>query len=162
MSEITDLLERFRRAAEVVAVATTGASNQELDFTPGPGKWSVRQVACHLADFELACAIRIRQLLTEDNPTLMGYPEDLWAEGLDHKTRKISQAVESFRRVRAENHGLVKDLPESAFSRPGVHTERGPVTLGWLIRHGAEHAENHARQMMNIRQAYKAAKRNSS
>ncbi len=158
MSEISDLLERFRRGTELIAVATTGASNQELDFVPGPGKWSVRQIVCHLADFEMVCGIRIRQILSEGNPTLQGYDEKLWAEHLDHKRRKISLAVEGFRRTRAESHELLKDLPEEAFQRRATHSERGSMTLLDLLRVNAEHAEKHAQQMMAVRQAYKAAK----
>lgn len=158
MSEISDLLERFRRGAELIAVATTGASNQELDFVPGPGKWSVRQIVCHLADFEMVAGIRIRQILSEENPTLQGYDEKLWAEHLDHKRRKISLAVEGFRRTRAESYDLLKDLPEQAFQRSATHSERGPMTLLDLLRGSAGHAESHAQQMMAVRQAYKAAK----
>lgn len=158
MSEISDLLERFRRGPELVAVATTGASNQELDFGPGSGKWTVRQIVCHLADFEMVAAIRIRQVLCEDNPTLQAYDGNLWSQHLDHATRKISVAVEGFRRVRTETYDLLKSRPEDAFSRRATHTELGPLTLHDILRNMAEHAENHSRQMMAVRQAYKAAK----
>ncbi len=52
MSELADLLERFRRGAELVAVATTGAAGPVLDFRPAEGKWGVRTIVCHLADTE--------------------------------------------------------------------------------------------------------------
>jgi hypothetical protein len=158
MSEIPDLLERFRRGPELVAVATTGASNQELDFTAAPGKWSVRQIVCHLADFELAGAIRIRQVLCEDNPTLQGYDENLWATRLDHTTRKISAAVEGFRRVRTENYDLLRNLPEDTFARRATHSERGPMTLLDVLRLMAQHAESHSKQILGVRQAYKSAR----
>lgn len=158
MSEISDLLERFRRGPELVAMATTGASNQELDFVPGPGKWSVRQIVCHLADFEMVAGIRIRQALCEDNPTLQGYDGNLWAQHLDHGTRKISVGLEGFRRVRTENHELLKSRPEETFSRTATHSERGPMTLLDILRSMAQHAESHSQQMLVVRQAYKAAK----
>jgi hypothetical protein len=156
MSELSDLLERFRRGPEVVA----GASNLELDFVPAPGQWSVRQIVCHLADFEMVGGIRFRQVLSEDNPTLYAYDQNLWAEHLDHKRRKISLAVEGFRRTRIETYDLLKDLPETAFARKATHTERGGLTLLDMLLGYAEHAENHARQILIIRQAYKAAKVN--
>ena len=49
MSEVADLLERFRRGAELVAVATTGAAGPVLDFRPAEGKWGVRTIVCHLS-----------------------------------------------------------------------------------------------------------------
>src|SRR5678815_5853094 len=83
MSELADLLERFRRGAELVAVATTGAAGPVLDFRPAEGKWGVRTIVCHLADTEEVLSMRLRQVLAEDNPALPAIEQDAWAERLD-------------------------------------------------------------------------------
>lgn len=158
MPELAELLERFRRGAEILAVATTGASNPELDFEPAPGKWTARQIACHLADSEIVGHMRFRQVIAEDNPTLIGFDEAAWAEKLDYRKRKISVALETFRRIRGENYELLKSLPEEAFVRQGTHSERGPLSLLDLLEIYAAHAENHVRQIMAARQAYKQAR----
>ena len=158
MSEIAELLERFRRGAELVAVVSTGAAGSMLDFQPEPGKWSIRQIVCHLLDSELVGAFRMRAVIAEDNPRMGAYDQEAWAANLDYHHRKFSQALESFRRIRAENYELLKGLPESAFARQGVHEERGPLTLLDLVRIYAEHAENHAQQISATRDACKAAR----
>jgi hypothetical protein len=158
MSEISDLLERFRRAPELLAVVLTGVFGDEEDFAPAPGKWSIRQVITHLADSEVVAAHRFRQLIAEDNPTLIAFDQEAWAKNLAHAQRKPKQCLESFRRLRAENYDLLKDLPEAAFARTGNHTERGLTTLRGLLEINAQHAENHARQMQAIREEYKKAK----
>ena len=158
MSELTDLLERFRRGAELIAVATTGASNVEMDFQPAANAWSVRMICCHVADSEIVGSYRFRSVIAEENPTLPGYDEKSWAANLDYRRRRISQALDTFRHVRAESYDLLKALPEAAFSRTGVHSERGPLTLLDLLRTYAEHAENHARQIMNTRRKYKESR----
>src|SRR5277367_5020032 len=112
MSERIDLLERFRRGAELLAIATTGAAGPELDFKPG-GKWSVRQIVCHLADAEAVGVMRFRQLIAEDNPSLTAWDQDAWAARLDSDKRKISQALEIFRILRASNYDLLKIQPEA-------------------------------------------------
>src|SRR5262245_19464553 len=127
MQELTDLLERFRRGGELLAVATTGAAGPELDFKPKQDSWCVRQVVCHLTDAEAMYVIRLRLVIAEDNPTLQGFNGDKWAEVLDYGTRKVSQAIETFRRLRTENYELLKNMPEAVFSRSGNHTEIGPV-----------------------------------
>jgi hypothetical protein len=53
MSEITELLERFQRGPEVLAAAVAGAAGDELDYVPAAGKWSIRQILCHVADAEI-------------------------------------------------------------------------------------------------------------
>ena len=156
---VQELLERFRRGGELLATATTGAAGPELDYKAAPDKWSVRQVACHLADSEMVAGMRFRQAIAEDNPTIQGYNEKAWAENLDYSRRKISQAVETFRRNRAETYELIKDLPEHAWARPYVHTEYGASTLGGLLKNYTEHLENHVAQIRAAREAYKAAKK---
>jgi len=158
MSELADLLERFRRGAELVAVATTGAAGPVLDFQPAPGKWGVRIIVCHLADTETVLAMRLRQIIAEDNPLLPVIDQDAWAERLDYNKRKLSPALEGFRRTRAENYELLKDLPEAVFARTGQHTKRGTITLLELLRIFAEHAEKHVQQIQSVRAAYKEFK----
>jgi len=158
MSELSDLLERYRRGAELLAVATTGAAGAELDFKPGAGKWSVREIACHLADSEAAAAMQFRQIIAEENPTLASYDQEAWTANLGYEKRKISQAIETFRVVRFWNHELLKDLREETFSRTGTSPARGQVTLLQFLRGMAEHAESHAKQIQGVRAAFKQHK----
>src|SRR5215469_7886103 len=158
MSELSTLLERYRRGPEVLAVVLTGVFGDEEDFTPAPGKWSIRQIIAHLADAELVGAHRLRQVIAEHNPTLVAFDQDAWAQNLDYMRRKPKQSLETFRRVRAENYELLKELPESAFERVGSHTENGPMSLRRLLEGYADHAESHARQLQAIRAEYKKAK----
>ena len=155
MSELDDILERFRRGGELLAMSTTGAAGPELDFKPAPDKWSVRQVVCHIADSEAVAVMRIRQIAAEDNPTLQGFDGNLWADRLDYQRRKISQALETFRKLRTENHELLKSLPENAFARTGMHTESGRLTLLDLVKGNAEHVEEHVQQIQRTRAAYR-------
>ncbi len=140
----------------------TGAAGPELDFSPQPGKWCIRQIVCHLADSEIVGAERFRRIIAEENPTILAFDQVAWAERLDYKRRKISQAIETFRRIRGENYDLLKELPAEAFQRTGVHSERGPLTLTDLVRTYAEHAEKHAVQIRDLRAAYKEARRQSA
>jgi hypothetical protein len=157
MPDIPDL-ERFRRGPELLAVVLTGVFGEEEDFVIAPGKWSARQIVAHLADSELVGAHRLRLVIAQDNPTLTAFDQDAWTRNLDYARRKPKQSLETFRRIRAENYDLLKTLPAEVFDRVGTHTENGAVTLRSLVEGYAHHAENHARQLQEIRAAYKAAK----
>jgi hypothetical protein len=158
MSEIPALLERFRRGPELLAVVLTGVFGDEEDFVIAPGKWSIRQIMAHLADSELVGAHRMRLVIAEENPTLTAFDQDAWTRNLDYARRKPKTSLETFRRIRAENYELLRELPAEVFGRTGSHTERGRVTLRELVEGYAEHAESHARQLQEIRAAYKASK----
>ena len=157
-SELSELLERFRRGPELLAVVLTGVFGEEEDFTTGPEKWSIRQIVAHLADAELVGGHRFRQVIAEDNPTLIAYDQDAWTRRLGYASRKPKDSLESFRRLRRENYDLLKALPEDAFTRTGDHTENGSMTLRGLLEGYARHAETHAAQMQHIRVEYKKAK----
>ena len=152
MSGLPALLERYRRGPELLAVVLTGVFGEEEDFAAAPGKWSVRQIVANVADADLVGAHRFRQVLAEDTPTLVAYDQDAWVRNLDYARRKPKQSLETFRRIRAENYELLKDLPESAFDRAGNHTENGRVTLREMLEGYAGHAESHARQLQEIRE----------
>ena len=158
MPDIPALLERYRRGAELLAVVLTGVFGEEEDFVPAPGKWSVRQIVAHLADAEMVGAHRFRQVIAEDNPTLIAYDQDRWTANLDYARRKPKTSLETFRRIRAENHELLKGLQEASFDRAGNHTENGRMTLRQLLEGYAGHAESHARQLQEIREEYKRLK----
>ncbi len=156
--KIPDLLERFRRGPEVLAMVLTGVFGEEEDFVTAPGKWSIRQIIAHLADTEIVHAHRMRQVIAEDNPTIIAFNQEAWGNHLDYARRKPKTSLESFRRLRAENYELLKDLPEPTYARTGNHTERGPLTLRGLLDIASGHVESHARQMQAIREEYKKVK----
>jgi hypothetical protein len=158
MHSLAEDLERFRRGAEVLATVLTGAAGEEVDFAPAPGKWTIRQIMAHLADSELVGAQRMRLVIAEENPTLTAFDQDAWTRNLDYARRKPTQSLETFRRLRAENYELLKELPEASFERSGMHTENGRMTLRSLLEIYAAHAESHARQLQSIRAEYKKVK----
>jgi hypothetical protein len=162
MSELADLLERFRRGPEVVAASLTGAAGLEVDYRPAPDQWSVRQIVAHLSDSEIVAVFRFRRMIAEDNPPVDAYDQNAWADKLDYSKRKYSNSLETFRRIRSENYELLKDLPEDAFGRTCMHSVRGQMTLLDMLRIYANHAEKHAQQIRRVRDAYKASKTGAS
>jgi hypothetical protein len=159
MIELAQWLERFRRGPELLAAVMTGVAGSELlDFVPEPGKWSIRQIVCHLTDAEIVGAVRFRTVIAEDHPTLMAFDQDAWTRNLNYEQRKMTPVLETFRRIRTVNYELLKELPAGAFERKATHSEQGEITLGELLQGYAEHAENHARQVQQLRQAFKESK----
>jgi len=158
VSELAELLERFRRGPELIAAAMTGAAGAELDYVPAPGKWSVRQILCHMADADIVAAARFRRVIAEEKPPLAPYDQDAWGRNLDYATRKTVPALEMYRQIRAWTYELLSGLPESAFERNGIHSERGEMTLKEMLGIYARHAEKHAEQMRSVRAAYKESK----
>jgi len=149
---IHDLFERFRRGPEMVRQAAAGVSPEDIDTPPASGKWTVRQIACHLADAEMVGHDRFSRVIAEDKPAIAAYDEGAWAAKLNYHARDFAKAIDTFCLTREANYELLKDLPDDAWMRTGVHSSAGTLSLGDLLRIYVEHAENHAGQ---IRAAHK-------
>src|ERR1035437_10678053 len=135
-------LDGFPPAPEPPPSVLAGVSGVEEDFVTAPGKWSIRQIVAHVADAELVGAHRLRQVIAEDNPTLIAFDQDAWTRNLDYARRTPQQSIESFRRVRGENYELLKELPTTAWARTGHHSENGPMTLRRLLEGYTGHADS--------------------
>lgn len=131
-------------AAKLTAVVQRiGAAN--LNTSPAPGKWSPREVLCHLADTELAFAFRLRQTLAEPHHVVQPFDQDQWAK--PYGAIPAEAALATFAAVRAWNLMLLGTVPAEAYSKPVSHPERGAMTFGTLIETMAGHDLNHLSQL---------------
>jgi hypothetical protein len=131
-------------AAKLAAVAEqVGPAN--LNTSPAPGKWSPREVLCHLADTELAFAFRLRQTLAEPHHVVQPFDQDQWAK--PYAAIPAEAALAAFAAVRAWNLVLLGTVPAEAYSKPVSHPERGAMTFGTLVETMAGHDLNHLRQL---------------
>jgi hypothetical protein len=101
----------------------------------------------HCADAETNGAARIRYLLAEKDPVVVGYDQDVWARALGYHDHPLDVALDTVRAVRANTAVLLRRLPEDAWRRAGRHTESGHYTAEDWLRIYAEHLEVHARQI---------------
>jgi hypothetical protein len=124
-----------------------------LRTRPFEGKWTPNEVIGHLADSEWVYAYRLRLILCEDNPTILGMNQDLWVAGQRHNEREPSELVEMFRTMRQFNLALWKRMSPADLKRTGRHNERGPESLGVMLRMLAGHDLSHLDQITRYIQA---------
>ncbi|MFN7541993.1 MAG: DinB family protein [Acidobacteriota bacterium] len=156
MTETAQLLERFRRGGELLASLTTGAAGAELDFVPEGGALGIRSIVCGLMDGEMFEHGVFSALIAENSPAIPTFDAAAWAAGLNYRSRKFSGAVELFRRIRAENHDLLKDLEPEAWGRRGLHPKLGKITLAEVFVNHLEHTEGKILSIREIRALFKA------
>ena len=78
-------------------------------------------------------AVRLRYVLAENDPLLMGYDQDAWARILDYHARPLEPALAVVEAVRANTTVLLRTLADEAWLRAGRHSESGPYSVeSWL------------------------------
>ena len=95
------------------------------DQMPAPGKWSAREIACHLADCEVVFAFRLRQAIAEDGHIVQPFDQDKWAKNYSRYDAAAALAV--FSALRKWNITFLSTVPEQALEKRFTHPERGEI-----------------------------------
>ena len=125
---------------------TMGPGRAEQE--PAPGKWSAREILCHLADCEVAFAFRLRQTLAEDRHVMQPFDQVKWAKS--YSVYGLDEALAAFSALRQWNVALVRSLNAADFGKSVNHPERGDMTFGTIVETIAGHDLNHLVQIETI------------
>lgn len=151
LEERQTLIAQYAQGYAEVVAALEGFASDELTARPLPGKWTAAEIVNHLADSEMNSALRLRRLLTEDNPLLPGYDQDFYAVHFRYNERPIEPALAALRGARETSAQILAQMSESDWQRTGTHTESGPYSMTDWLRIYAAHAHNHAAQIRRLR-----------
>jgi hypothetical protein len=142
--------EQKRQAIESVAAtpanlraAVNGLSGAQLETPYRPGGWTVRQVVHHVPDSHLNAYVRFKLALTEDEPTIKPYEQQLWAELADTKETPIEVSLTMVDVLHDRWVRLLRSLNTRDWQRTFRHPELGVMnlekTLGLYSWHGQHH-----------------------
>ncbi len=142
-----ELIEKYTDGAEKLSLAIRGLTREDLLVVPpadaNVGLWSIQQVVIHCMDSELISTDRMKRMIAEENPALVGYDESKFAANLFYHEQPADAAVQIVALNRKSFAEVLRRLPESAFRRGGNHSERGRVALGDYLKSVVEHLEHH-------------------
>ena len=131
-------------AARLAALAEA-IGPQRIEQPPAPGKWSPRDILCHLADCEIAFSFRLRQTLAEDNHRIQPFDQEKWAT--HYAALSAADGLATFSALRRWNLLLMAaSLPAHA-GKVVTHPERGTMTFQTIVETMAGHDLNHLLQL---------------
>src|SRR3954454_23196903 len=110
------LVQQYKEGVGEIERALQGATDAELDARPAPEEWTAREIVHHLADSEMTSAIRLRRLLAEENPTIVGYDQEEFARRLRYD-RPLEGSLLAFKGARESTAPLLRTLSDEDWSR---------------------------------------------
>jgi hypothetical protein len=134
--------------ATEIATQLKDIGPEKAAITPAPGKWSPKEIVCHLADSELVFGFRLRQTLAEDAPTIQPFDQEKWAA--TYPGIAAEQALGVFSAIRKWNLLLIGTALPAAANRPVTHPERGTMTFLTIVETMAGHDLNHLAQLKKL------------
>lgn len=153
MPSLPQMIEDYLAGPRTLRQAVAGMSREQVTARPVPGKWSTLEVVCHLTDFEPIYADRIKRVIAEDRPQLIGADETRFAAALAYHQRDLDEELTLLERTRSQLARILRTLPAEALRRVGIHNERGPLTLEQLLTSATGHLLHHVSFIPDKRKA---------
>lgn len=151
--EIPGEIERYAAGIDLLENVAAGLTAEQMRARPVPGKWSMLEVLCHMADFETIIAQRIKLMLCFDSPELPDVDETAYAAGLYYMERDPAQELTVFVATRRQLLPVLKQLSVTQWSRLGRHSALGTVQLFDYFKSAAGHLDHHMKHMNDKRTA---------
>ena len=151
------LIEQYARGPGRIREALAKVPKAALSWRPEARKWSVHEVVVHCADSETNAALRIRTLIAEKEPLIVGYDQDAWARVFDYQAQPLEESLAATSAARGRTVPLLRRLTDAEWRKEGRHTESGRYTAEDWLRIYAAHLEGHAKQIERNVEAWTAS-----
>src|SRR6266567_9370441 len=102
MSALAPMIDNYLAGVNVLRQAVAGMTREQLIARPIAGKWSTLEVVCHLADFDPILADRMKRVLAEDRPQLLGADEKRFAAALAYYDRDLEEELAILAHTRSQ------------------------------------------------------------
>ncbi len=131
-----------------IARLIRNSDEAQLTRAPAPGKWSIRDMLCHLADCEITFAFRLRQTIAESHHVIQPFDQEAWAS--HYSALDAHDALEAFGASRRWNMLFIRAVGPEGETKAVRHPERGEMTFRTIVETMAGHDKNHLRQIENL------------
>lgn len=138
----------LERTPGVLRAMLDGLSPAWTDATEGPDTWSPYIIVGHLIHGERTDWIPRAQIILAQGEQRRFAPFDRFAQFRESEGKSLSQLLDEFDRLRAENLATLTgwQLTETELALEGEHPALGPVTLRQLLSTWVAHDLGHIAQ----------------
>jgi hypothetical protein len=146
------LIDSIARTPARMRDAVRGLSDTQLDTPYRDGGWTVRQVVHHVPESHMNAYIRMKLALTEDNPAVKTYEEQLWAELPDARTAPVDISLQLLDALHVRWVLLLRGMTNDDFQRTMQHPQWGTITNGVILQLYEWHCRQHVAHVTALRE----------
>lgn len=147
--EEPDLIQALRISSHRMLELVHSISDSKADFSYEPGKWTIRELLCHIIDAERIFTYRALRFARNDKTNLHGFEENDYASRANASGRDLKKIGAEMAHLRAATIDLFEGFTPEMLTFKGTanNFEVSVVALGFII---AGH-ETHHRQILQER-----------
>lgn len=144
-----NLIEALEQSVKLTHELISNLPETKGDYRYAPGKWSIKELLCHLLDAERVFAYRAMRFARNDATPLPGFDENEYAPQANAEARSLKQLADELMRLRLTTLDLFKGFTNEMLQRKGSANNSviSVVNIGYVI---AGH-ETHHRNILNER-----------
>lgn len=152
--ELGELIKEYALGYTMLREAIEGLTEEELRFKPAPDKWSIHQILIHVTDSEISSTSRLKKVLAEDEPILISFDQDAWANNLGYDLLDREQHLLLFKLLRSSMQPILDHLTSERSNRVGVYADQGRFTFKQLLEYRVQHIRDHLVQIERVKKAF--------
>jgi uncharacterized damage-inducible protein DinB len=145
-------LHQIEQTPARLRAAVQGLSEKHLDTPYREGGWTVRQVVHHVPDSHMNSYVRFKLALTETEPMIRPYMENLWAELPEARTAPIELSLALLEDLHKRWMLMLRAIPAADWKRTFRHPEIGLMTLEKNLALYAWHGRHHVAHITALRE----------
>lgn len=129
----------------------SGLSEEQLARQTAPGKWSLKELICHLDRVQEVLEQRISAMLAEANPAVAYYDPDEDPAFAPLTALPAAETLADFLRKRTRLAARLEALAPEQWHRPGRHPQYPAYDVHVQVEAMAHHEAHHIYQMFERR-----------
>lgn len=139
-----DLLQALRISGHRMLELIHSIPVAKADFAYDHGKWTIRELLCHIIDAERIFAYRALRFARNDKTNLPGFEEKDYAPQANASGRSLSKIASEMAHLRTSTIDLFESFTPEMLVRKGTanNNEMSVAVLGFVI---AGHETHHRR-----------------
>lgn len=142
--EQTDLPTALRISGYRTMELIHSIPERKCDYRYQEGKWSIRELLCHMQDAERIFAYRALRFARNDKTPLPGWGENDYAPQANASSRSLKKIADEMQHLRASTIDLFESFTEEMLMRKGIAntTEVSVMAIGFIIAGHETHHRN--------------------
>ena len=140
--EETDLLQALRVSGHRCLELVHSIPEEKVDFRYADGKWTIRELLCHIIDAERIFTYRALRFARNDKTDLAGFEENDYAPQANASGRIVQKIAAEMAHLRSATIDLFESFTPEMLIRKGTanKNELSVIVLGFII---AGHETHH-------------------
>lgn len=140
--EETDLLQALRISGHRTLELVHSISEDKADLQYAPGKWTIRELLCHIIDAERIFAYRALRFARNDKTPLAPFEENDYATQANASGRSLQKIAAEMAHLRSSTIDLFESFTPEMLMRKGTvnNNELSVIALAFII---AGHETHH-------------------